>query len=513
VSETSAVLENPPRSGSALEPVKALLINPPSPDLHCPLGLAYIAAVVRDEFPVKLVQLEATVAQAGDAPSYFMYRQYHVQGVHVIERCIEKEGFNVIGLTGLTYQANFNYALARHLKAKYPWITVLYGGIHATFCYKEALASGAVDVVCVREGEYTFQDLLRSIRSGEKDWSRIDGIAYQDEQGQVQITPHRKVGDINELPFPAKDLIPIYGYERTIVDGPGAEADGTTPAKANPYGLYGILGEMLFSRGCPADCDFCGSPQFYLRKFRCRTPELIVAELKHCIENFGLKHFSIVDDVFTLNHKIMRVFCELVKPLKITWTCLARADHMDLEMIQLIKKAGCIMVSYGVESGSQRVLDQEHKNQDVDHVKDVFRWHREAGLPATALMIVGHAGETVADLKASYEYLRSLQPFAIVCQMMTPYPGTRLFDEVAEKAGTILTKDWDEYIRTQEPIFLTNSLTREELLYWNQQIKSLVQGWRPFLGRAWTVGKLLNTRLLDRDFLRFTVGYLVTPKA
>jgi hypothetical protein len=97
--------------------------------------------------------------------------------------------------------------------------------------------------------------------------------------------------------------------------------------------------------------------------------------------------------------------------------------------------------------------------------------------------------------------------------MMTPYPGTRLFDEVAEKAGTILTKDWDEYIRTQEPIFLTNSLTREELLYWNQQIKSLVQGWRPFLGRAWTVGKLLNTRLLDRDFLRFTVGYLVTPKA
>jgi radical SAM superfamily enzyme YgiQ (UPF0313 family) len=451
--------------------MKLLLVNPVDMNLNAPLGLASLAAYLRRSHEVRIVSLYRDFEPPGSdklpfrfASTYFgSPLEFDVYPMNAIQRAVEEEGFRTIGFTAMTYQAEFVYRLAAFLKERYPGITIIMGGVHATFCHEEALDSGSIDFVVCGEGEASMESLLRHLEGGDDALEAVEGIAYLGPDGRLQRNEPGAFLDIDALPPPARDLIPLR------------EGDGN-PALARASRR--ILYQMNFSRGCPADCVFCCSPKMFKRRIRIRKVADIVAEISDVKERYGGDYFGFEDEVFAVSRKHLMEFLEHVGPLKINWTCQLRVDFVEVKLLKVLKATGCRAVSYGIESGSQRILDSDNKKIRIDQVRNAFRLHRKIGLPAVALVIVGHPHERPEDLQATYDLLREIKPVYSSVQLMVPYPGTRLYDEVAEATGTITSRHWLDYVAVREPIYIPRDLNREIMLEYFQKIINLNYGSR-----------------------------------
>ncbi len=421
-----------------------LLVNPgpePAPgDRNIPMGLIALAATTRLEHDVRIRD--------------WIYERFTDEE---FAQDIAFGSYDIVGFTSMTWQITSAYRLAKIVKAVRPDLPVIMGGIHPTYLPQEAFDTGAVDFVCHGEGEETFPEFLRTLFAGG-DLTQVAGMVIKGPDGTAIMTPRRALVDLETLPPPARDLVPIQRY---LFDG--------TP---NP--LYQDMGGVMFSRGCTASCDFCASPDFWRRKVRKRTPEQVFDEVRDVVERYGVTAFGIHDDIFTVDRAFILEFCARVKPLHITWTCLARVDQMDEEKLTAMRDAGCTLVSYGVESGNQAVLDLEHKHQSLDRVKKVFAWHQRLRVPVCALIIIGHPHETVPALEDTWKLVSEIRPTWTICQYMAPYPGTALhYAGIAEREGTILTRDWSRYVSQDAPVFVPRGLTAEDLVTWRNKILAL----------------------------------------
>jgi radical SAM superfamily enzyme YgiQ (UPF0313 family) len=242
----------------------------------------------------------------------------------------------------MTWQITTAYRLAGKVKKAFPDLPIIMGGIHPTYLGQEAFDTGFVDYICEGEGEETFPEFLRVLFSGG-DVSKVAGMALKGPDGKAVHTAKRAFVDLEALPHPARDLVPI---KKHLADG-----------SLNP--VYQDMGGVMFSRGCTANCDFCASPDFWRRKVRQRTADQVYEEMTALQDAYGVYAFGIHDDIFTVNRKFIVEFCDRIAPRRITWTCLARVDQMDEEKLVAMRKGGCVLVSYGVESGNQQVLDLE----------------------------------------------------------------------------------------------------------------------------------------------------------
>lgn len=424
--------------------LKVLLVNPgpePAPgDRNLPMGLLALAATTRMEHDVRVRD--------------WIYERFDDEE---FLQDIQDEGYDVIGLTSMTWQIHRSYQLLAKIKKVRPDVVTIMGGIHPSYLPQEVFDTGNVDFICNGEGEATFLEFLRVHFSGG-DVKDVRGMWLKDESGKAFKTPPRELVNLAELPPPARDLMPI---KPTLEDG--------TP---NPE--YNDMGGVMFSRGCSANCDFCASPTFWRRNVRFRTVDQMVGEVEEIQSVYGVSAFGIHDDIFTANRKVLYEFCERVKPMKITFTCLARVDQMDEEKLVKMKEAGCVLISYGVESGNQEVLDLENKKQKLTKVRQIFAFHHKHLVPVCALLIVGHVGETVSALQDTYNLIDEIKPTWALCQFMSPYPGTALhFNGIAARSGTVLTWDWKDYVHQDKPIFVPKDLTPELMLEWRDKIRSL----------------------------------------
>ncbi len=410
--------------------LNVLLINPKASshwDRRIPFGLAYLAAVIRKSYRVKIIDIAAE----------------GMSEEQVID-CINKENFQVVGITGMTHQILNAYKMTKLIKQNTKSIVVL-GGCHVTFCFEEALKEG-VDFVVIGEGEETIIELLEAIRLNDADYSRIKGLAYKDGKDNALVTPKRELLDINKLPLPARDLLPMKKY---------------TDAKI--FGRPAL--EFMFGRGCPHNCIFCSSPQMWERTVRVFDLEKIMEEIKYITHKYRNRYILITDDVFTVRRKLVFDFCQRIKDMNIKWACISRVDLVDREMLQEMKTSGCIRISYGVESGNQRILDFERKGITIERIKEVFRLHREIGLPAMSLMIVGHPLETKQTIQESMDLVKELCPFGEPwAQIMTPLVGTELFNSIANNTGRITSYNWDDYVAWKyPPVFIPKDLDAETI--------------------------------------------------
>lgn len=404
-----------------------ILINPPTKYWNActPVGLASIAAYLRREgHDVRII----------DAPAEGF-------GLEKLMRIILFNRPDYVGITGMSHQIKNAYALVKEIKS-YPDLPtkVIIGGTHATLFPKEALENGA-DYVIIGEGELTMAELLAGRRPEE-----IDGLGWKDGSG-VRINKERAfIPDLNVLPEPARDLLPMEKYTEEKIFG-------------------NVALEVMFSRGCPYNCVFCSSPKLWKRRVRSRSVPNMIAELQHLVIDYGIRYFMLNDDSFTINKKFVSEFCRAVRDsgLKIKWSCLTRVNIVDEEMLQDMKSAGCVRVSYGVESGNQDVLDFVHKYTNLDMIRKAVKMTKRVGIPAVLLMIVGHPTETEAKARDSIAFMKELDPFAYGFQMMVPFIGTELGDSIAEKTGTIVTKNWEEYVTGVKPIFVPKDLTPETI--------------------------------------------------
>lgn len=293
-------------------------------------------------------------------------------------------------------------------------------------------------------------ELCNRIADGE-DFDGVCGCAYR-KGDEVRINkPRPFISKLDELPFPARDLLKLESYV----------------GRPNPAGLkaFGGSTNIITSRGCPHNCTFCSVHLGMGKKPRFRSIDNVVGETRECIKKFDIKNFRIVDSTFTLSRKRVIDFCRRVKELGIVWACDARVDEVDRKLFAVMYDAGCRKISFGVESGSPRILELMRKGITVEQVERAFGFAHKAGLTTEAFFIIGsHPTETKKDIEMSYSLAKKIKTLYPVFAINIPYPGTEVYKIFNEKK-CITDRDWNNYAEYNIiPGVETGFLSRQQLM-------------------------------------------------
>ena len=362
---------------------------------------------------------------------------------------------DLVGFTTTTLTTLPAERLARAVKVRFPRARVVVGGPHATAVPEETLERCAsFDAAALHEGEETLLDLLEALEHGESDFTRVAGLACRDAEGMIRRTPPRTYfRELDTLPFPAWDLLNEF---------PDRYTPGFFKVRQMPSTSF------VSSRGCPFECSFCDTAVFG-QKIRSHSAAYMADLFEYLNRQFGIRDVTFEDDTFMVYRRNVEAFCRELQQrnLRMTWACNSRVSLAHPDLLQSMKAAGCWHISYGIESGSQEILDHESKKITLKQIEEGIRNTAEAGIAAKGFFIVGHARETQETLQATYELTRCL-PFAdlsVTC--MTPFPGSPL-SKNAHEFGEF-QDDWTQ-MNLLNPVFIPHGLTAADLRYWQRKI-------------------------------------------
>lgn len=371
------------------------------------LGLAYIAAVVE---------------KAGHEASILDCTAEKIALNDIENKLRTYKEPDFIGLTATTALITNALKVAETAKKLFPEAKVIMGGVHPTVMPDEVLSDPNVDFVARDEAEMTFLDIVNS-----KQPKDILGLSYKDENG-IHHNPDRPlIKNLDDIPPPAYHLLPMDKYY---------------PAIGNYKRLPAM--SIFATRGCPGRCTFCH--RAFRGVVRPRSARNIIDEIKILQKNYGIKEINFYDDTFTLFKKIVREFCEIIidEKIDLTWSCFTRVDYVDYDTLKIMKKAGCHLILFGVESADENILKNIKKNISLDQVKRVVKWCREIGIDTRASFMLGNPGETVETMGKTIRFAIELDPDEVQFNITTVYPGTEMYDW-AKEHGYITVKDWSKY--------------------------------------------------------------------
>lgn len=377
-----------------------------------PLGLLYLASYLR---------------QAGIEVGVIDAHRENIDHSRMLKRLPEKEP-DFVGVTTYTPGGPAEaYEIARVCKQRYERVKVIAGGPHVSAVPEEAIAAGNIDYVVRGEGEETLLELVRG-----HDPFRTQGLSCRREGVAVHNADRPPIRNLDEIPFPAYDLLDPRGY-------------GVTMGRARRSPAASII----MTRGCPYSCRFCQAGRLG-KSFRSRSPENVLAEMELLSRRFGVREFAFQDDVFTANRKNLLELCDLLRrsDLGVWWSCLSRVDAVDSEMLGIMKAAGCRQIGFGVESGSDEILQAAGKKTTVSMARQAVRLAREAGLEVVTYFILGLPGETKETLERTLRLSRDLKPDYCLYNILVPLPGTDIYRD-AEREGALATRDWRRYTGSQ----------------------------------------------------------------
>ncbi|MBI5459616.1 radical SAM protein [Methanobacterium sp.] len=410
--------------------MKVLLINPPYFNskykfiglVAPPLGIAYIAAVLEENnIDVEII----------DAAALEMSWE-------TLETEIKRISPGLVAITALTPTIDKAMLTAELAKKTCPQATVVMGGYHPTFNYQEILEREYVDVVVMGEGEYTLLDLVETLDEGG-DLKNVQGIAYE---GGV-TSPRPLIEDLDELPFPARHLLPMDHY------------------KILNMKLH--TATMISGRGCPMQCSFCASAALHGHQLRMRSPENVVDEMEHLINDHDSGMIAFMDDTFTLKPSRVEDICDEIKrrDIDVYWGCTARADTLSEKLLRKLSDSGCITMFLGVESADQQQLDRVNKQMTIEKIRQAFKLSRENDIRTIASVVLGMPGDTKESIERTIKFVRELNPSYALFSLATPYPGTRFYQEAVQD-NLIKVKDWSKYTLLS-PVLETVDCSMDEL--------------------------------------------------
>ena len=411
--------------------IHTTLVNPPYPqEAHqhppfIPLGIGYVAAVLeKNQYPVDVIDCQALkITHEG-----FMTE-------------ISKRKPDIVGITSTTLTYKSALQIAKTAKEAHPNCITVLGGPHATFWDENALMEcPQLDIVTRKEGENTMLEVAQRVEAG-KSYYDVLGTTCRKNGEIIKNADRPYIENLDELPFPAHHLFPLENFRK--------------------YGT--IVFPLSTSRGCTFWCSFCSAVRMFGRKYRMRSPKSVVDELEFLTKKYNAKQFTFYDDAFTVNQPRVQEICQEIqkRKLKIKWDCETRVDMVTKELLQQMKKAGCLAVWFGVEAGSQRVLEAVGKGITLDKTKNAFKIAREVGLMTIASTILGTPDETPETAWDTVKLIQEIKPDDVGYYIATPYPGTPMYELVKEK-GWLKITDFNKY-DTATPIFETPTISMKEL--------------------------------------------------
>ncbi len=415
--------------------MKILLINPGYWDL-------YKKNVTMESIlpPLHMLYLTSVAEQHGHTVEALDMHAVQMTPDEVVKRAKDKD---LVGLYCTVATAYNVYALAKMIKEKVGDIPIVVGGPHPSVFPQEPVETGVIDFSVIGEGEDTFIELI-DVLEREKDVGNVHGICFRDN-GEYKLTPQRKlIEDLDRIPFPA--------YHHTDVK-----------KFFYPYREKLPIVSIMSSRGCTFGCTFCNKSVFG-RTIRFRSHDNFIEEMTRMVDDFKVREFIICDDIFTVNKKRAIQICNTIadQGWDISLSCVngLRVDSINDEVLAALKKAGCYLIAYGIESGNQKVLDSVKKGIKLDQVRVAVKKTKEHGITALGNFIIGFPEDTEETIKDTIKFAKlcTIAKFNI----LTPYPGTEIFAQL-EAEGRIKTYDWSHYIHHGKMVFDHPNLSEERL--------------------------------------------------
>jgi len=355
---------------------------------------------------------------------------------------------DLVGITCLTTQAHLALEVARIAKEVCGGCRTVLGGPHPSAAPVEVARDPNVDFVVVGEGERTLLDLVKNLSKPDR-LRTVEGLVYRDGEEVVATLPRRLIENLDEIPFPAYHLFADRKLNLTV-DAHGIDARERYM-------------EVFSSRGCPYQCIYCH--KMFGKKFRARSPENVLEEIKLLYHRYRIREIHFEDDCFNLDirraKRILDLLIESGMDLSIRFPNGLRADFVDEELISKMKKAGVYQTSIGVETASPRVMGLIKKRLDLRRVEETVRLALKHGLTMRGFFMIGFPGETKEEIMQTLEYAKNLDVHFASLSIVTPYPGTELYD-MAAKGGYIKDRNYSQYFFDRASIE-SPEFTRQEL--------------------------------------------------
>ncbi|MFA6332542.1 MAG: radical SAM protein [Methanoregula sp.] len=387
--------------------------------------------------PLNLMYLAGAVEQAGFFPDIIDANLLNAPPDKITE-IISRLRPDLAGLTATTATISKAFQYIKKIRDAVPECFIFIGGPHVTFLPTETLAEcRELDAVVIGEGEETVVDLVKSFSTTDPHWpDTIRGIAYRRKDGdreRIMVTPARPlIQNLDAIAFPARHLVPFNEYKL--------------------LNRNAAIGFMITSRGCTFACNYCSSSYMMGGKFRARSPKNVVDEVEELAVAYHVDTIEFLDDNFMLDRpRALNIAREIrSRGLDVSFVASSRVNEVNHDVLSELKQAGLSTIYYGVESGSPRTLELMNKRITLSMAEDAVRTAKDCGISVLTSFILGYPGETYEDMNATIRFAIHLDPDYAQFTILTPYPGTPIFQELKEK-NLLATDDWDRYT-VMEPV-------------------------------------------------------------
>ena len=489
-------IDSRPRSAEAVD---ILLVNPPTPDgsywirsqhrvgrrtrenmVWPQVSLAQMAALLHPVYKVKI--LDCNAEKTG-------WKEF----TELLDKYQPK--YYLTQVTAPTLENDLYGCFLAHARGAK---TIAFG-THVTPIPQETMRPyPSLDYVLVGEPDLTIRDLLdhfegkfdqRSpeikkmfdehdptykpavLDDGSLDMNGIKGLAWRNGDEIVVNLPRPFVKNLDDLPIPMHELLPLKTYLMPMIKGP--------------------FTFIVTGRGCPAGCVYCIKHVSYQFATRIRSPKLIMDELWY-LKKLGINNIHMYADLFTLNRDQVIDLCQRMidEKINIHWTCNSRVDYVDEEMLSMMGKAGCRLISWGIESGNEAILKRARKGADPAKAERALKWAKKAGIMNWGYFIIGLPGETVETIRQSIDFAKKLPLDIALFHVAAPYPGTPFFFDVVENGWFRPGTRWEQVDMDKGTVLDYPNLTAEQLLYWQ---KKAFREWAFRPGPMFTYLKMLLT--------------------
>ncbi len=412
--------------------------------MSIPFGITYLGAVLRQNgYDVMLLDI------------------YPSDNLNEIVEKLKKYQPDIIGFSVLTTNFFRAKALAMVLKETFPHSIFCAGGIHPTVRPEETIEKMNLDFVVIGEGENVFVKVCNSLQKSET-IEGIKGISFKKQNGFYVNKEIDVVNDLDLLPFPARDLLPVTRYL-------------IPPGYIRSHFLKRVM-SVLTSRGCPSKCTFCNSSSIFHNRIRRRSVENVMSEIIYLVEHYNIDGIYFHDETFTIDPEWITTLCSRLKHLALRWGCQTRVTLVSDELLGVMKEAGCIQIDFGIESASKRMLKIIKKGSTPELAIKALKLTKKNHIKSFASFMVGLPEETEADMIENVKFLKKIKPDFTYFNIYTPFPGTEA-TEIAIKEGRLtddyFSRDYDMLLETR-PLVNLSLESMDTVIRYHKKLRNMV---------------------------------------